>query len=848
MGQTMLKIVFLLTFFIVLNAQNPGLPIYKDNQVPIDQRITDLLSRMTLEEKVDLVGGAGFKTKKNIRLGIPELLMTDGPLGPNAKGRSTNYSATINMAATFDTDLMYEIAQNMGEEVRILGRNMFLAPMINIVRTPFGGRTFEFFGEDPWLVSRMTVAYVKGVQTKNVATCTKVIAANNQEWNRFDVDVRVSERALREIYLPAIKAAVQEADTWTIMAAYNQVNGDYACESKHLLNDILKEDWDFKGAVVSDWGGARSTVKMAYSGLDLEMPTGDWYGEKLLTAIKKGDVEESILDDKVKRILWVMFKSNLFDESVSDYGGHSDTPERRDLALKTAQKSIILLKNENNFLPLKPSHIKSIAVIGPNADMARMKGAGSGALNGNYSIPPLQGIKEKIGNSVRIDFKRGFPEEKIELPIVTPDYFTLEDGQPGLTAEYYNNRDLKGEPVLRRIEKHINFDWGYGGERDPGNPGSPEPGVVNFDKWSARWKGKLKSPGDGWYEIGLQSDNGVRLYLDGKKILDYWIDSKPGDFKMVRYKFQADKFYDLEVEYYENIGSCVCKLGMEKYETGSMLEEAVKLAKESEVVIMCMGLSELYEGEAIDRDDLALPEDQRILIDKVLEVNKNTLIVLNNATPVLMNTWIDRAPAIIEAFYPGQEGGRALADIIFGDINPSGKLPITFPKKWEDSAVYETYPGKKEIAEYKEGIFVGYRHFDKYDIEPLFPFGFGLSYTTYDYQDLTLSASEISATDTVTINLTVKNTGSRVGDEIVQLYLRDVEASVEREVKSLKGFTRISLKPGESKKATFTLDQSHLSFYDEKKQKWVAEDGEFEVLVGSSSRDIRLSGKFQLNK
>ncbi len=551
----MVKFFLGIMFITALNGQTPEIPDYNNNQVPIEKRITDLLSRMTLEEKVDLVGGAGFKTKKNIRLGIPELLMSDGPLGPNAKGRSTNYSATINMAATFDTDLMYKIAENMGEEVRILGRNMFLAPMINIVRTPYGGRTFEFFGEDPYLVSRMTVAYVKGVQSKNVATCTKVIAANNQEWNRFDVDVRVSERALREIYLPAIRAAVQEADTWTIMAAYNQVNGDYACESKHLLNDILKEEWGFKGAVVSDWGGARSTIKMAYSGLDLEMPTGDWYGDKLLAAIKNGDVEESILDDKVKRILWVMYKTNLFDESVADYGGHSDTPERRDLALKTAQKSIVLLKNENNFLPFDPVKIKSIAVIGPNGDVARMKGAGSGALNGNYSISPLQGINEKVGSTVDVRFKRGFPEERIDLPIVPADYFTLDDGSPGIQAEYYNNRDLKGEPVLRRVEKDINNDWGYGGERDPGNPGSPQPGVVNLDKWSARWTGKLKSPGDGWYEIGLQSDNGVRLYLDGKKVLDYWIDSKPGDFKMIRYKFVANRLYDIEVEFYENIGS-----------------------------------------------------------------------------------------------------------------------------------------------------------------------------------------------------------------------------------------------------------------------------------------------------
>jgi beta-glucosidase len=300
------------------------------------------------------------------------------------------------------------------------------------------------------------------------------------------------------------------------------------------------------------------------------------------------------------------------------------------------------------------------------------------------------------------------------------------------------------------------------------------------------------------------------------------------------------------VEFYENIGSCVCKLGMDKYETGAMFEDAVKLAEESDVVILCMGLSELYEGEAIDRDDLALPKDQLKLINRVLEVNSNSLIVLNNATPILMNAWIDRVPAIIEALYPGQEGGRALADIIFGDINPSGRLPITFPKRWEDSAVYETYPGKKEFADYKEGIFVGYRHFDKNDIEPLFPFGYGLSYTTFEYSDLKISASEISSTDTLTIKVTVKNTGSMAGDEVIQLYLRDIEASVEREVKSLKGFARISLGPGESKTATFKLDQSHLSFYDVNQRQWVAEAGEFEVLVGSSSRDIHLSGKFFL--
>jgi beta-glucosidase len=842
----MINYIMLILIPIMLIAQTNELPIYQDSQEPIEKRIEDLLSRMTLEEKVDLVGGAGFKTKKNIRLSIPELIMTDGPLGPNAKGRSTNYSATINLAATFDTDLMRIIAENMGEETRILGRNMFLAPMINIVRTPFGGRTFELFSEDPYLTSRMTVDYVKGVQSKRVATCTKVITANNQEWNRFDVNVRVDERALREIYLPAIKAAVKEADTWTIMAAYNMVNGHYACENKYLLNDILKEEWGFTGAVVTDWGGARSTVKMAHSGMDLEMPTGRYYGQRLLNAIKGGQVKEKVLDDKVRRILRVMYKAGLFDESIDSYGGHSDTPQRRVLALSAARKSIVLLKNHNKFLPLDKNKIKSIAVIGPNGDLARMKGAGSGALDGHYGISPFQGIKEKVGDKANVKFERGFPEKKYDLPIASPDYYLLEDGNRGIQAEYYNNRDLEGEPVLSRIETGIDYDWGYGGERDPENPGSPKPGVVNLDKWSARWSGKLKSPGEGWYEVGLQSDNGVRLYIDGKKVLDYWIDSRPGDFKTIRYKFELGRIYDLQVEFYENIGSCLCRFGFAKYNPGNMMDDALELAKKSDIVVLCLGFNEEWEGEAIDRDELTLPEDQLNLLDRVLEVNKKVLIVLNNATPILMSDWIDDVPCIIEAFYPGQEGGHALADIIFGDVSPSGKLPITFPKRWQDSPVYETYPGTKELADYKEGIFVGYRHFDTYNIESLFPFGYGLSYTTFEYSDLKISPTKVTQEDTVIVKVKIKNTGEISGDEIVQLYIRDVHASVEREFKSLRGFIRVSLDPGENKTVVFKVKKTDLSFYDVNKRKWIAEPGGFEVLVGSSSRDIRLKGEFIL--
>jgi len=842
---SMAIVVLLLAFGIGL-AETPQIPPYKNSKAPVETRVKDLLSRMTLEEKVDLVGGNGFITKRNARLCIPQFIMTDGPLGPNGRGHATNYSAMINLAATFDVPLMAKVAENIGEEVRILGRNMLLGPCINIARVPQGGRTFEGFGEDPYLVSRMTVVYVKGVQSKHVVTCTKHYVANNQEWNRFDVSAELSERALREIYLPAFKAAVQEAGGWTIMGAYNRIRGTYACENTYLLTDILKNEWGFQGVVVTDWGASHSTVPMANAGLDLEMPTGKFYGDKLLKAVHEGKVTESTLNDKVRRILRVMFKAGLFDENIMAYGGFDDTPERRALALQTARESIVLLKNQNHILPLKKNQIKSIAVIGPNGDVARMHGGGSGSLTGNYGISPLEGVQKKVGNKITVRFERGVERKVTELPIVGPEYYRLPSGKPGIYAEYFNNRDLKGKPALTRVEKAIDFDWGYGGERDLEHPGSPDPKIIRLDKWSARWTGQFKSPGEGWYYIGLKTDNGVRLYLNGKKIIDSWIDSRPGKFKIAKYEFEKGKWYDIRVDFYENRGSCQAKLGLEPYHPTNYLKNAVDLAQKSDVAILCMGLNAEMEGESVDRDSLPLPAEQERLIRKVAAVNKNTIVVLNNATPILMNRWIDTVPAIVDALYPGQEGGNALADILFGDVSPSGRLSLTFPKRWEDTPVHDSYPGKKEVAHYKEGIFVGYRYYDKKNIEPLFPFGYGLSYTTFSYSSLQISPQKIAQNDTVQVQLRVKNTGKMAGDEVVQLYVHDVKASVPREVKALKGFTRVSLKPGETKLVTFKLNKKHLSFYDPKTKKWVAEPGRFEVLIGHSSRDIRLRGSFRL--
>jgi len=839
-------LIVLFSFTSVSTAQLPGIAVYKDSSYAIEQRVDDLLQRMTLEEKVEQLNGYIFSSNGNIRLGIPKIVIYDGESEAKANRHTVNFSANMNWAASFDEELIYRIGVSMGEETRVLGANMLLNPCVNIMRTPFNGRAFEAFGEDPYLVSCMAAAYVKGAQSKNVITCPKHFAVNNQDWNRFDVNVEADERTLREIYLPAYKAAIQQGGAWSIMTAYNMFRGDWCSENEYLLNDILRNEWGFDGFTISDWGGTHSTVKMVKAGLDFEMPKALYYGEKLLEAVKNGQVSEATIDDRARNILRIMFRAGLFDEAVSAYGGIAKTEERLNLALEVARKSIVLLKNNHGLLPLDRNAIKSIAVIGPNGNVARVAGAGSGEYQGYFQVSPLDGIINKVGEKINVKFERGIPEKSVDLPIAGAELYEQPNGEPGLYAEYFNNINLKGEPVFTTTIKTINFNWGYGPIVPGSGPGCPKPGVVNHDKWSARWTGKLVPPGEGLYEIGIKADNGIKLFLDNEKIIDSWTDEAPGSFKVATFDFEKSKKYNIRVEFYENIGSCRCRLGLAPFKSDDSVEKAVNLAKKTDIAILCMGLSDEIEGEQLDKDELPLPEKQIELIKAVVKANPKTIIVLNNGTPVLMNQWIDDVPVVIEAFYPGQEGGNAVADILFGDVNPSGKLPFTIMKRWEDHSAYGTYPGKRDFVEYSEGIFVGYRHFDKNNIEPEFPFGYGLSYTTFKYSDLELSFKNIKQSDTLEVSIKVKNSGKVDGDEIVQLYISDKKASVEREVKSLKGFQRVSLKAGESKTVTMKIDKTALSFYDVKAKKWLAEPGEFELLIGASSRDIRLKDLFEL--
>jgi beta-glucosidase len=413
-------------------------------------------------------------------------------------------------------------------------------------------------------------------------------------------------------------------------------------------------------------------------------------------------------------------------------------------------------------------------------------------------------------------------------------------------AEYFNNRDVAGMPALTRKEKDINFDWGYGGFRNPDEPGSPDPEIIRTDRWSARWTGRLIGPGDGWYDIGCKSDNGVRIYLDGKLIVDAWTDQAPGRYKITQYKFEKGKIYDLKIEFYENWGSCRCIMGMDRFVAGESSQRAVALARASDVVIMAMGLNKDMEGEAKDRDRLTLPKAQEDLIRAVTAANPKTVVVLYGATPVVMEGWLDQVPAVVDALYPGEEGGHALARILWGEVNPSGKLPLTFPRRWEESPVHATYPGPRDSVNYTEGIFMGYRGFDHNGVIPLFPFGYGLSYTTFAFEDLSLDRTTMTDKDTLRITFTVTNTGDRDGDEVAQLYIHDVKAKVPREVKALKGYKRVSLKKGQSRRVTLAVPPSALAYWNPETRQWTVEPGKFEVWIGNSAENILLKGSFKV--
>ena len=698
-------------------------PAYLDARCPVEERVEDALARMTLEEKVALCHAQSkFSSAGVPRLGIPEMWMSDGPHGIRAEklwdewddagwtsDSCTAFPALTCLAATWNPTLADTYGQAVGEEARYRNKAVLLGPGVNIYRTPLNGRNFEYMGEDPFLASAMVVPYIQGVQRNGVAACVKHFAVNDLETDRFNVEVKIDDRTLHEIHLPAFKAAVHDGGVWAVMGSYSIYKGQHCCHNQYLLRDLLKRDWGFDGVVISDWGGTHDTREAALNGLDMEM--GSWtngltlswsnaYNEYFLAdpfleLLRSKEIDEEIVNDKARRILRLIFRTTMNPDRP--YGSFA-TKEHALIGRKIAQEGIVLLKNQDNLLPLDPKQPRRILVVGENAKKMMTLGGGSSELKVKYEISPLQGIENYFSPASQVTYAEGY----------------------------------SSVPTQNRH---------------------------------------------------------------------------------------------------------------------ALLLEAVDAARKADVVIFVGGLNknENQDCEGADRRSLNLPYGQDELIGELARVNRNLVAVIISGNAVAM-PWVNEVPAIVEAWYGGTEAGNAIASVLAGEVNPSGKLPFTFPVRLEDNPAIalDAYPGDGKQVEYKEGIFVGYRWNDRERIKPLFCFGHGLSYTTFEYGKVTAEGRQMGPDGTITVSVPVKNTGSRAGAEIVQLYVSDLKSSLPRPVKELKGFRKITLQPGQEQTVSFTIDRKALSFYDDTKQDWVAEPGTFEALVGASACDIRGKAAFEL--
>ncbi len=831
--------------FLTTATTQQSNPPYLDPSLTIDKRVDDLISRMTLEEKVSQMMNAAPAIP---RLGIPEYDWWNEALhGVAISGHATVFPQAIGLGATFDPPLInrvasviseearakYHEAQRKGNRSRFFGLT-FWSPNINIFRDPRWGRGQETYGEDPYLTGRLGVEFVKGLQGDNpkylkvVSTPKHYAVHSGPEPERHRFDASAVERDLRETYLPAFRATVMEANAASIMCAYNRTNGEPACANTHLLDDILRGEWGFKGYVVSDCGAIDDiyqrhlfvkTAEEASSisvkrGTDLEC--GDSY-KALVKAVKQGLIKESEIDVALKRLLEARFRLGMFDPpDMVPYSkipfSANDSEEHRKLSLETARKSMVLLKNKNNSLPLRKD-LKSIAVIGPNADDVSV-------LLGNYSgtpsraTTPLAGIRNHVSRNTKVLYAKGTHlTETDALPVPTSAL------RGGFNAEYFANKSLTGEPVLKRVDPEINFDWGMSG---------PAPGLPS-DDFSVRWTGKIVPAESGLFRFGVLADDGVRVYVDNKLIAEDWTDHAPSPITG-EVTFEAGKSYEIKIEYYEGKIGAVAKLvwqpPVKKVE--NPFAEAVKLANESEQVILVLGISARLEGEEMrvsepgflggDRTDINLPARQQALLEAVAATGKPMVVVLLSGSALAVNWANANVNAIVQAWYPGEEGGAAIADVLFGDYNPAGRLPVTFYKSTDQLPPFESYAMEGRTYRFFKG-------------EPLYPFGHGLSYTTFKYSSFKVTSPRISGNEKVSVSAVVENTGKLEGDEVVQLYITDVQASVRVPVRSLAGVERIHLKPGERRTVTFTLDPRQLAVIMDDGRA-VVEPGEFKVTIG----------------
>ena len=804
----------------------------------IEAEVERLLSLMTLEEKGSLVHANGkFSVAAIERLGIHETWLSDGPHGVreeisrhswDAAGWTSDYSTYLppltTVAASWDRNMAQLHGNVLGSEARHRGKDFILGPGVNLARLPLYGRNFEYFGEDPYLAGKLAVEEVKAIQRNDVAATVKHYALNTQELNRIGVNAKPDERTLREIYLPAFEMTVKEGGALSLMGGYNQVHGTNANQNRHLIMDILKGEWGFKGILMTDWNVDINTFDAAMNGLDLEMGTdvSDYsqyfLAEPLLAMIRDGKIPESVLDDKVRRMLRVQLTMGMMDKQR--LSGQRNTAEHQQAAKKIAQEGIVLLKNDDSILPLDKSKVRNLLVLGPNVDRPHGAGGGSSTVKALYEVTPLQGLKNALGENVNITFMRTRKPAAI-LPIdgifVETRHWT---GTPAWNTEFYSSADR-----TQRLSFDTAPDSAY-----KANAGKTEYVTMSAD---------VRPKSTGVHTFKISALGKLQLHIDGEVVFSHKGTSK----KIVRHNvslkqgqvYRVDILYDGDQEFllgWDTPGNIF-----------SSREEVIAAAKKADTVIYVGGLSHGDDREAIDRTDMKLPNDQDSVIETLLAVKPNTLVVMIAGSAVEM-PWAAKAKALLWSSYGGMEAGNALSDVLFGVVNPSGKLPITLPYKLEDTPAIALNDYNAIENLHPEGVFMGYRWFEEKNIEPLFPFGFGLSYTTFKYSNLRLSTDALAKGDTLNVTVDVTNTGKVAGSEVVQLYIGDVKASVPRPAKELKGFDKAFLLPGQTKTLTFTISQRDLAFWDVNSNDWLAEDGDFDVLIGASVADVRLEKRF----
>jgi beta-glucosidase len=848
----MKKLNFIYAFFLAISLFHCKSNLdYKNSSLPLDKRVEAILSQMTLEEKLaqirgydhaeEMKNGVGFfgfmqnhlnageaaeeynKIQKwvvtNTRFGIPGIRCGEGIFAYMGNG-STSFPQSIAIAATFDTSCMAQMCEALGEELKSRGIRQVYAPVVNLARDCRWGRTGETYGEDPYLTSMMGVTYCHVIGGKNIITCPKHFAANMGLTGKFGDPVQFSERLLREFYFPAFKACFQQGDAKSVMMAYNTLDGIPCHANKWLITDVLRNEWGFDGYVMSDGGAVQitwDTMGVAATREELIANTmnagcdlSDFNGSELDKAIKLGLVSEKRIDEAAGRILKQKFRIGLFENPYVDpeYAAKiNNSIEHRSVALELAKKSMVLLKNEKNVLPFS-KNIKNIAVVGPLADWLLINHYGG---FGRHEVTVLEGLRNILPDA-KITYVKGAEMQWMGLPAIKADCFI-----GGLKGEYFDNKELKGEPKFVRTDKNIDFDW---------KEGSPD--SLPADGFSVRWTGQLKSPVTGTFKIGGVADDGFRLFINDSIIINDFFNNAR-HLADQKYHFEKDKIYNVRFEYFENSNRAIAQLGWD-INPYIYIPDAVAAAKNSDAVIAVVGMRDDENG---DRCDLDLDPAQEQLIKEIAKTGKPFVVVIQTGTVITSYDWIDDVSSVLMAWYPGCEGGNAIVQTLFGDNNPGGKLPLTFPKVTGQVPMnYNALPGKTDDK------YIGING-------AMFPFGHGLSYTTFEYSSLKLSRDKMKADEMLNISVDVKNTGKIKGDDVVQLYIHDIAASVSQPTKKLKGFKRITLEPGTSQTVSFRLSKEELSIWDIN-MKYVVEPGLFDVMIGSSSEDIRLKTTFEV--